>query len=248
MLKTVERSKLSDQVFRQLRDGILSEKFRSGERLPPERELCDLLQVNRSSVREALKRLEQARLIQTRQGEGSVVLDFRLNGGFDLLRDLVMPAGQVNPVSIRSIFEFRSLISPEIARLAALRIQDSDLEVLERIVEQIEACSPDDTQTVQRLDFEFHYTMAQASENLALLLILNSVKEIYFANRDYFVVMFKEVMRARDVYRRIFEALRARDAKRSQALCAELIADTTKTFWEHYGQADLAKLGVAPRD
>ena len=63
MLKPVARTKLSDQVFTQLRDKILSSEYPPGERLPSERELCASLDVNRSSVREALKRLEHARLI-----------------------------------------------------------------------------------------------------------------------------------------------------------------------------------------
>jgi GntR family transcriptional regulator, transcriptional repressor for pyruvate dehydrogenase complex len=95
MLKPVERQNLSNQVFEQLRDTILSEEYSPGERLPSERELCDILKINRSSVREALKRLEEARLIRIRHGEGSVVQDFRNNAGFDLLRHLVMPGGRL---------------------------------------------------------------------------------------------------------------------------------------------------------
>ncbi len=236
MLKEVERIKLSDQVFSQLRDNILSERYQSGERLPPERELCNLLKVNRSSVREALKRLEQARLIETRQGEGSIVLDFRLTAGFDLLRDMIEPAGEINEVSLRSIFEFRSLIGPEIARLAALRIEAPELEALEQIVEQIEECADEDVHRFLRLDFEFHHTMAQASENLALLLIQNSVKDVYFAYKDFFVAIFEEAMEGRAIYRQIYESLRDQDEKRSESLCRGLIEEGNKLFWQHYAQ------------
>lgn len=241
VLTTVERSKLSDQVFRQLRDGILSEKIRKGERLPPERELCDVLKVNRSSVREALKRLEQVRLIETRHGEGSIVLDFRLNAGFDLIGDLIMPAGEINAVAIRSIFEFRSLIGPEIARLAALRIEETELADIERIVERIEECPEDDVVTFQGLDFEFHYAMARAGGNLALVLILNSAKDVYFAYRDFFAVLFEEVADLRGSYRAIYDALRAHDEARSESLCRVLIERGNGAFWERFPEMDLAR-------
>ena len=74
MLKPVARTNLSDQVFDQLRDKILAGEYEPGQRLPSERLLCESLEVNRSSVREALKRLEHVRLISTRQGGGSRVL------------------------------------------------------------------------------------------------------------------------------------------------------------------------------
>src|SRR4030042_3447438 len=121
MLKPIDRSALSKQVFEQLKEEIIEKRYGPGEHLPPERELCEILKVNRSSVREALRRLEQARLIEVRQGEGCMVLDFRTNAGFDLLGDLIVLGGKINSLAIRSIFEFRSLICPEIARLEALR-------------------------------------------------------------------------------------------------------------------------------
>lgn len=243
MLKTVEKTKLSGQVFRQLRDAILSEKLASGKRLPSERELCQQLNVNRSSVREALKRLEQARLIETRHGEGSVVLDFRLNAGFDIMRNLVMPSGEVNPVSVRSIFEFRTLIGPEIARLAAMRIKQPELAEIEEIVAKIESLPRDDFKTLQALDFQFHHTMARASENLALILILNTAKEIYFSHRDFFTVIFKRVMGRRDLYRAIYLALDDGDEAASESLCRELIELGNEAFWESFPQIDLSNVG-----
>ncbi len=234
MLRPVERVNLSGQVFDQLRDHILNEEYQPGERLPSERELCDMLGVNRSSVREALKRLEQARLIEIRHGGGSTVLDFRLNAGIELMRDLVMPAGRMNHIAIRSILEFRSLIGPEIARIAALRIQEEELQRIGRIVERIEACSEDDVQTLQDLDFEFHYTMCRAGENLALLLILNSIRDTYFHFRNYFAAMFSRAVRSRGLYRRIHEALRVHDEERAGRLCAELIEKGNRVFLERY--------------
>ena len=238
MLRPVERDNLSTQVFRQLRDDILLEEYRPGDRLPSERELCDILCVNRSSVREALKRLEQARLIQIRHGGGSIVLDFRLNAGFDLLRDLVMPAGNLDLITIRSILEFRTLLSTEVARYAAQRIQPPELERLEKLVDKIEACTDDEVERFQRLDFQFHYTMTRASENLAFVLLLNSIKDVYLAHKAFFEVMFVEGIKERDLYRRIVEALSEHDAERSRSFCEALIEIGNRIFWDTFRRAN----------
>jgi len=234
ILKPINRAVLSDQVFEQLKAEIIEKRFRPGEQLPPERELCEILKVNRSSVREALKRLEQARLIEVRQGAGSIVLDFRTTAGFDLLGDFVLLGGKINSIAIRSILEFRLLICSEIARLAALRIQDSELESLKRIVEQIEACPKKDAKRLQSLDFEFLYTLVQASENLAHMLIINSTKDIYFAYQEFFIVMYQQIKEKRGIYRQIYGAISAHNQERAKQLYHELIESHNRLFFEHY--------------
>ena len=76
--EVVERRSLSEAVFEQLRGGILTGELEAGSSLPAERELAVELGVNRSAVREALKRLQQLRLVAIRQGESTRVLDLSL--------------------------------------------------------------------------------------------------------------------------------------------------------------------------
>ncbi len=225
MLKPVERDNLSNQVFRQLRDDILNGEHQPGDRLPSERELCDILGVNRSSVREALKRLEQARLIETRHGGGSVVLDFHLTGSLDLMRDLVMHAGRPDTVAVRSILEARLLLGQGIVQYAAKRICSADVEKLEGIVEKIEACTAGETTRFLELDFEFHYIVARASENLAFILILNSFRDVYRDHQGFFKARLTGVMGERGAYRRITEAFADRDEELARRLYSVLIEE-----------------------
>lgn len=234
MLKPIDRMVLSSQVFEQLKGEILTKRYLPGQQLPPERELCEILKVNRSSVREALKRLEQARLVEIRQGEGCMVLDFRTSAGFDLLADFLVLGGKINDIAIRSIFEFRLLICPEIARLAAMRIQDPDLAELGRIVKEIEACPEQDARKFQSLDFEFLYAMVQASENLAHIFIINSTKEVYFAYQEFFTVMYLGTMGKRGIYRQVYDAISAHDQERAKQLYRELVEDHSRIFFERY--------------
>jgi GntR family transcriptional regulator, transcriptional repressor for pyruvate dehydrogenase complex len=237
MLKPIKRQNLSDQVFHQLRSDILNQTYLPGERLPSERELCDILKINRSSVREALKRLEQARLIEIRQGRGAVVLDFRYSSGFELLGHLLSQTDKLNFLTARSIAEFRELLCGEAARLAAFRIQNEELACLEAIVLQIESCNPADLEQMQRLDWEFIYTIVRASENLAFLLLFNSVKDAYFELRNFFACMFTATVGDRGAYRSILNALGISDGETACRLCRGLIEKGNRCFLQAYSEA-----------
>ncbi len=234
MLKPVEKQSLSNQVFNQLRDNILTEQYQPGEKLPSERELCDIMQINRSSVREALKRLEQARLIEIRHGEGSVVLDFRYHGGFDLLQHMVESGGHLNYITLRSMCEIRSVVCVEVARLAALRIQQPELETISRLVHSIQACVSKDSKQLQDLDFEFHYIMAKASENVAFLLMLNSIREVYLPMAQAFSAMFEHVVINPAIYGEIYQALVSGNSEQAAALTGRLIEGGNRVFLELY--------------
>ncbi|MEW5736300.1 MAG: GntR family transcriptional regulator [Thermodesulfobacteriota bacterium] len=234
MLKPPERKSLSDQVFDQLRDNILSLKFMPGEHLPSERELADILRINRSSVREALKRLEQARLIEIRHGEGSVVLDFTATAGFDLLRHLVTGSGRLDFIAVRSITEVRLVIISEIARLSALRIQEPELAGLRALTDKIAALKNGDDAGLQKLDFEFFYALARTSENLALVLLLNSIRDVYGQLAGHFSAMFRNADRR--VYAKLCDALAAHDESRAAELAREHMEQTNRAILALYAE------------
>lgn len=238
MLEPVARTNLSDQVFAQLRDAILAGGYAPGERLPSERELCDTLGVNRSSIREALKRLEHTRLIETRQGGGSRVLDFRTHAGLDLLRDLVAPAGHMSPLAARSLFELAAVAWPEMTRLAAQRIDAEQLRQLDELVAQIEACGEGEGARLQDLDLEVFQLIARASDNLAFVLMLNSVRAAYDRYRDLFTRMYdRHAGGAGPLYRRVSDALRRGHDKAAARACRQLLDALASAFIEAYPAA-----------
>ncbi len=230
MFKPVQKQSLTQQVFNQIRDSILNNTYRPGQRLPSERELCDALHINRSSLREALKRLEQARLIEIRHGEGSVVLDFKTTAGFDLLRDMVMPNGELNLLALRSIAEVRTLVTTHMAKLCAQRADKAYIDEICSIAKQIEQLGENSNKQFQNLDFAFHYAMAQASQNLALVLILNSIRDIYFEFQDFFEPMFSSARQEPAIYLKIAEAIRKKDANKAAKLTEKLVETGNRLF------------------
>src|SRR5687768_14443539 len=80
----------TEGLFEALRARILSDEWPKGSRLPSERELAELYDTNRNTLREALRRLEQSGLVTVRQGQGVTVCDFRRTGSLDLVAPFLM--------------------------------------------------------------------------------------------------------------------------------------------------------------
>lgn len=186
MLKPVRKQSLSDAVFTQLRDQIVNGELAPGDALPAERVLCEALGVNRGSVREGLRRLQQSRLVSIRHGGTSQVLDYRATGGLDLLADLIMPSGgSIDTLVVRGIIEMRSALAPDIARRAAERRTDAQLERLDAIVGRMRDAG-DDLAALQEHAVGFWSALVDASDNLAYRLAYNSLRATYDQCRALF--------------------------------------------------------------
>ncbi|MDQ4040272.1 MAG: GntR family transcriptional regulator, partial [Actinomycetota bacterium] len=96
---------VSEQVFSDLLEALLSGRYAPGERLPAQRALAADLGVTMSSLREALKRLEQMGLVDSRQGDGMRVRDWRAHGGLDVVAHLLFRAGGLDGGVLADVLE-----------------------------------------------------------------------------------------------------------------------------------------------
>lgn len=209
-LTPVRRQALSDAVFEQLRTRIVSGDLAAGTPLPAERVLCDALGVNRSSVREALRRLEQARLVSVRHGGTSKVLDYRRSAGLDLLPSLLVGEdGGVDAGAVRGIVEMRSAIAADAARLAATRAGAAEAERLGAIAADMRRTSA--LAELQALAIEFWSTIIDASDNIAYRLAYNSLRETYDQCRDLLAEALADELRDAGSYAAIADGIRAGD-------------------------------------
>jgi len=116
----------------QLRDAILDGHFRAGQKLPPERELAEQFDINRTSVREAIKVLEGLGLVSVRQGDGATVQPL-IDASFDVLPAMVFHGGRLDPSVLREMREVMLPVLLEMARLAVERCKQEDLVALRRL-------------------------------------------------------------------------------------------------------------------
>jgi GntR family transcriptional regulator, transcriptional repressor for pyruvate dehydrogenase complex len=222
MFKPVQKKSLSDAVFEQLRTEIISGRMEPGSTLPAERALCEALGVNRGAVREALKRLEQARLVSVQHGGSTTVLDYREHAGTDLLSALLITAeGRVNTRVARSVMEMRSALAPDIARLCAIRGRHL-ADAIDAIVEQM-AYHRKDLGRLQILSLEFWSTLVEGSDNVAYQLALNSMREAYEKFAHLLTHVLADEFKDLEAYRAIADAIRNADPDEAEAIAREHI-------------------------
>jgi len=175
MFEPVPRKSLPDAVFDQLQSAIVGGAYEPGAPLPSERELSELLQVNRNAVREALKRLAQARLIAIRHGGATRVLDFRRHAGLDLLPALlVREDGSLDTAVIRDVMAMRSALAPAVAAAAAKR---RGSEAVAAAAEPLR--SERTLDELQALSLQLWEAVVDASGNLAFRLAFNGLTGVY---------------------------------------------------------------------
>lgn len=207
MFKPVEKKSLADAVFEQLRDQIVSGHMEPGDALPAERVLSEQLDVNRGAVREALKRLEQARLISIRHGGATRVLDYRTNAGTDLLAELLMnSSGQINSKVARSVMEMRSALGSDIARLCARRGGAQIDAQLAEILERMDA-ERGDLRALQELAMEFWATLVEGADNVAYQLAFNSLRETYSKFQGILAGFFSDELTDQETHQLIADAV-----------------------------------------
>jgi len=208
----VERSRVSDQVFHILSREILSGRYPPGELLPTQRRLAADLEVNMTSVREAVKRLEQLRLVESRQGEGMRVRDWR-DCGLDVLVHLVVGPSGLDPRTLGAVLEARRLMLAEAAGLAAGRRSEDQAELLVELADRM--ASAGTVEEAQLLDFAFFAELVQAAGNVVFVLITNSIRDLYLQNARAFAPLLEERASLVHHYRRAALAVRARDSARA---------------------------------
>jgi DNA-binding FadR family transcriptional regulator len=119
-------------VYEALLERILSDGLKPGERLPSERELSATWKASRNTLREAIRRLEHARLVSTRHGQGVTVLDFRRTGTLELMGAFLQYAKDdaERAAVLLDLLEPRLHIIEQLVVLAARRATAEDLELL----------------------------------------------------------------------------------------------------------------------
>jgi len=176
VIKTVtetKKARVSDQVFRDMKQMIFERKWEPGSRLPSEQAMCELFGVSRVTVRNALLRLKALDLIETYLGDGSYVkkLDSvaRING--------LIPAAYLEE-DFESILEFRMEVESGACALAARKATKKDVAQLRRLLKKMLSLQ-DDLEALSLMDLEFHYTIAQISRNNLLIKTYEVVGDIY---------------------------------------------------------------------
>jgi GntR family transcriptional repressor for pyruvate dehydrogenase complex len=170
--ESIKVPKVSDSIVSQIEEMILDGVLKPGDRLPPERELAQKLEVSRPSLREAIVVLEARGLLQARRGGGTYVCDLVAPTVMDPLIHLL----QRRPETTFDILELRVALEEIAAYFAASRSNDLDRQILKLRFEELQNTYEEyEPSRNAEADVEFHMAIADASHNVALVHVMRGL-------------------------------------------------------------------------
>jgi DNA-binding FadR family transcriptional regulator len=224
-LQPVNRRSVPEDVFEQIVAEVISGEMAPGQQLPSERRLAEVLGVSRPAVREALKRLTAAGLVEVRQGDATTVRDFRRHAGLDLLPRLLIRGGELDLSVVRSILETRLHNGPKIAELAAVRRPPELAAKLDAVLEEL--AGEEDPVARQRCALTFWDHIVDGADSIAFRLMYNTLRATYEpALAALATVMADEVGRPA-AYRELADAITAGDPVRAATAAQDLLQPAT---------------------
>lgn len=164
---------LSQEVQLKIEQAIRDRKLLPGDKLPTEKELCEMFEVSRTALREALQMLSARGLINIRKGSGIYVANFtreRAIKPMSLFLEL-----NLNEKLIRDVMELRKIVEPSMAALAARNRSESDISEIIKTISDLKSCSEKDAEKEAVIDANFHMSIARASGNPLAPMILEPV-------------------------------------------------------------------------
>ena len=202
---TIENKKhISEELFEKLRDAILTGTLPAGYVFPNENELCQKLNIGRGSLREAYSPLETLHLI-TRTKSGTYV-----NSQEEIKNSMNFEA-IAQRTEAQNLAEYRQIVEIGLVHLAATKATESDIAILETILEQMREAG-EDAVKLSQLDFDFHSALVRITNNELLLITFNTIRAIY---EDYTESVFARGYCAQSLvdHKAIIDALREGDAE-----------------------------------
>lgn len=169
----------SDRVADDLLARIVAGELAPGSLLPTEAELAAEYEVNRSAVRESIKRLEVHRLVRPVRRRGTEVLDPVRTVSPEVLRAMLRPGGRgADPAVLRDLLEVRELVDTEMCAAAATRRSERELTALEAALARLEA-SVEDADAYDEAVDELDLAVARASGNRLFEMLVHWHHSVY---------------------------------------------------------------------
>lgn len=211
--KLVRTSRLYEQIVQQIEASIVKGDLKPGDQLPAERDLAQRFGVSRTAVREAVKALREKGLVEAYSGRGTFITDGTTQAVRQSL-DLMVKIGQ--PEGSTHLAEVRAILEPEIAALAAARIQDAELTTMRDAVAAMDRAGAKDPELYIEADLDFHLALAEGAANPLILSLLDSIVALLREQRLRIFRVPGGPERGQIHHKRILDAVERGDAEKAR--------------------------------
>lgn len=222
-LKPIKKKKLYEDIVIQIERLIKKGGLRPGDQLPSERELANSFKVSRNSVREAIRTLEEKGLLKSKCGDGTYLMPDNANL---IVRPLAMAIHR-EKTNLSDIFQFRRLIEPLIASLAAENASAKEIEDLESVLHDHKV-NINNERAVKQLDSSFHLLLARASGNMIFLRIVDALNDILSETREETLQFEERRIKSFEGHSAILKAIKEKETRVARKAMANHLRDVEK--------------------
>ncbi|HXF43016.1 MAG TPA: FadR/GntR family transcriptional regulator [Pyrinomonadaceae bacterium] len=215
----------AEEVAERLRSMIQNGELRSGDRLPPERDLAKLLGVSRPTLRAGIRSLSAVGILHSKQGAGTFVAEKGESPTLDSSPLRLLSA--LHGFTSDEMFEARLALEMSIARLAAQRAQPEHLTTMAEEIAGMYA-SLDNPEQYLVHDMRFHQTIAAASGNRILTSLMNMIAALLYDSRSKTVHRALDLKDSAEQHHNIYRAIRNRNAEAAEKAMHDHLTQTQK--------------------
>lgn len=212
-LKPIKPKRISDQVYDQLRELIFRGEFKPGEKILTERELSKVLNVSRTSVRDAINKLVVMGLLEQRQGQGTFV-----RSPESIENPLLAEAMESQDATLEDLLEVRMGMECNAAALAAQRAVEKDIAFLEKSLHEMRS-EIDRGRLGTEADVGFHMAISYATQNPVQVYLMKRFYDFLFHGiRENLVHLYESPQNIEAIiaqHQRIFETIRDHDPEKA---------------------------------
>jgi GntR family transcriptional repressor for pyruvate dehydrogenase complex len=235
-MKPIERTTLAASVFEQLISHVVNGDWKPGDRIPPERELCQQLGIARTSLREALKAMELVGMLDSRVGDGTFVCP---RSEF-LARPLLWAFTGTDETELRDVMEARVLLERDLAGLAAERGSEDEIAKIGDAVRAMRDSVASGTLMIEA-DMRFHLAVAEAAHNGVLQNAVQLLRNLMRHWINLKLLIPNVPTRVLNQHDQIYEAIRRRDAEAARAAMRKHLEDTMRLVTQVMEQRGLKR-------
>jgi GntR family transcriptional repressor for pyruvate dehydrogenase complex len=231
----IRKKKLADEVIDEIKRMIQFGELKEGDRLPNQTEFAAQLGVSRTSLREAFNTLCVLGVLEQRQGYGTIVKS-RFSA---LYADQLSAPFIADEKSTLELLEARQIIEIGAARLGAKNATRELIKKMGLLIDRMtEAARAEDTQKLSEQDIDFHFLIAQATQNRVIIHLLANIRSLMEKFMHEAFLVLHDQKRYLKSHRDIYEAIKQKNPQKASRAMKKHIQDVQKDLKQFYRVID----------
>lgn len=227
-IEKIQKLNVAQNVYTQLREMIFAGEWTSGQRIPSENALSEQFGVSRPTIRQAIQKLDALGLVTTKPGEGTFVCEKSLGPHLQQ----IMPAVCLEDNNIYQVIQYRLIMEPECAALAAIKPNEADIRELWNQYNLMTAPGVDIDSCVEH-DIAFHNQLVRMTGNAILLQVQQILQDVL---RRTITDLTREFTNDSGIkyHKLILEAIQRRDSEAAERYMRAHIQETMSNYEAKY--------------